>query len=172
MLSNGEHGRERGLVGARREPFVSVDNPLVAVEYCGGLHLGGIGSGDLWFGEPDRRVHLARNQRFQETLSLLVAGVEMQHDRVLHRQAADCPLAPVRATDHLVEVDEVHERQTAATDFFWMAECPQPCVFALLFQGRSGRLAGLVVTHQCWLFGNDDVVDERTHPSLEVPQFW
>ena len=133
-LGLGEHRGERGPRRAGREPLVAVDDPLVAVEVGRRLHAGRVAAGHLGLGQADRRVDVAGDERGQEPLALLVAGVQVEHDRVLHRGRPDGDLPVLGPADDLVEVDEVHERQAAAADLGRMSERPQPTGLGLGLQ--------------------------------------
>ena len=87
-----------------------------AAEHRPRLHQRRIGAGDFRLGEADRGVDVARHQGLQPALPLLLAGVQVEHDRVLHRRGTDGDLAVVGTADDLVQVDEGHQRQTAAAD--------------------------------------------------------
>jgi len=71
---------------------------------------------------PTERIDVAGHERREEPLALLRARVEVEHDGVLHAHGSDRELTVLRASDDLVQIDEVHERQTAAADLLRMAE--------------------------------------------------
>ena len=70
-----EDGGEGGAVGAGREPFVRVHDPVVAVEARRRLHEGRVGARHLRLGEPDRRIDLAGDERLEPALLLLRRAV-------------------------------------------------------------------------------------------------
>jgi len=115
-------------------------------------------------GQPDARVDLTGDQRLEEAFALLGTGVEMQHDRVLHRYRADGHLAILTTADDLVEIDEVHERQATAADLRGVAERPQVAALGLgfeLLQLVGGDKRVIAQKHR---FGRDHLaVDEVLH---------
>ena len=121
-----------------------VDHPLVAIADRGRLHLRRIAARHLRLRQPDGGIDVARHERLEKPLALLRAGIQVQHDRVLHADGADGELTVLRAADDLVQVDEVHERQAAAADLLRMAERPEPAALGLgLERGeRARRTAG------------------------------
>ena len=63
---------EGGPLGARREPLVAVDDPLVAVAHRARPQRRRIGAGNLRLGHREERAHLARDERLEPALLLLL----------------------------------------------------------------------------------------------------
>ena len=133
---------------AREAPDVNHLWPLMThsspSRYARRLHLRRVAAGDLRLGQAHRRELPAGDERGEVALALVVVGVQVQHDRVLHRRRADGDLADLRAADDLVEVHEVHERQPAAADLRRVPERPQAAGLGLGLElgDRPGRRAG------------------------------
>ena len=99
-----------GLLGARREELVAVDDPLVAVADRLTAEPGRVGAAVRLGHRVDHR-DLALEQRIEPPLLLLVRA---EHGEHVGLTAARCPRAgredvgcPVRAADHLVEEGQV-----------------------------------------------------------------
>ena len=60
-------------------PLASVDDHLVAVDDCGGLHVGRVGGGHAGLGHPEGAADPAVEQRLEPPLALRVGAVAQQH---------------------------------------------------------------------------------------------
>ena len=69
---------EAGAVGARREPLVRVDHPLVAVAHRAAAQERRVGAGDLGLGHAEERARLAGDERPQPALLLLLGPVQVE----------------------------------------------------------------------------------------------
>ncbi len=115
------HGHEEdqlGLLRARREELVAVDDPLVAVADRLTAEPGRVGAA-VRLGHREDHRDLALEQRIEPTLLLLVRAEHGEHVRLA---AARRPGAgredvgrPVRAADHLVEEGQVHFAEALPT---------------------------------------------------------
>src|ERR1700733_8383213 len=53
-----DHQDDVGAGRIRGKPLVAVDDPVLAVEYGGGVDDGGVGAGKKWFGQCERTGYL------------------------------------------------------------------------------------------------------------------
>ena len=74
-IGDAHDDRHRGAHGARGEPLVAVDHPLVAVELGAGLERGRVGARDLGLGHREAAADLAVQQRLEPFLALLLRAV-------------------------------------------------------------------------------------------------
>jgi hypothetical protein len=170
-LGVAEHGGEGGDVGSAGEPLVAVDHPLVALESGRGLHQRRVGARHLGLGEAHGGIDVTRHQRLEPALLLLLAPEQVQHDRVLHGERADGHLAVMGAPDHLVHVDEVHERESAPSDLLRVAECPETLLLGRSLELRHHLGGALALLVEDRLGGDHLLVDEPSEPLLELDDF-
>ena len=109
-IGHGHQQDQLGLLGARREELVAVDDPLVAVADRLAAEPGRVGAAVRLGHRVDHR-DLALEQRVEPPLLLLVRAEHGEHVRLA---AARCPGAgredvgrPVGAADHLVQEGQV-----------------------------------------------------------------
>ena len=136
-IRDGEHDPEAGSLGARREPLVPVDHPLVPVEDGTGAQCRRVRAGDLGLRHGEERPHLAGDQRREKPLALVVRAIEMEDLGVpgVGCLAAEDELRPERPADLLVHAGIGEEAESRPTRRRRDVRRPQT--------GRLGTLAEL-----------------------------
>ena len=122
--------REAGALRARREPLAPVDHPLVAVAHGPRLQPGRVRPGHVRLGHGEERPDLARNERTQPRLLLLVRAEQVQDLAVarVRRLAAEDELGPDAAPDLLVQVRVGEEPLPGPARLGRQVRCPQTVV--------------------------------------------
>ncbi len=132
-VGHGHHDRERRAVGRGGEPLLPVDHIVVTVGDGGRPHHHRVRTGHLRLGHREAAADLALDQRAQESLALLVGGVDVEDLDV----AGVGGLGP----EHQVAERAAPERlaQQAVLDH---AE-PQPAVLHRVVRRPEAHLANL-----------------------------
>ena len=127
-IGDGHDDPERSPLGARREPLVTVDDPLVAVAHCTRAERRRIGARHLGLGHREERAHLSSDERLEPALLLLVRPEPPQDLPVsrVGRLAAEDELTPERAADLLVQVRVDEEAPARAARLGRQVRRPQP----------------------------------------------
>jgi hypothetical protein len=178
-LGDQHRDREGRALGARAEPLVPVDDPLVTVGNRGRPQPGRVGAGHLRLGHREERADLAGDQRHQPALALLL-GAELVEDLGVARVgslAAEDQRRPVASPDDLVQVGVGKEAEAGPARLGADERRPQPgrlrpCPEVLEQRLRLAVLAGqrpLVRVHVLVHEGSDplaDLADLLGHPQL------
>ena len=154
-----------GPIGAGSEPFVAVDDPMIAVQHRRCLQLCRIGGGNLRLGHGKALAEFASYQGLHIVLFPFRRGVQLQHDGILQGVRAYGVRAQVRAANDLVDMHIIHERHALAANILGMAQGPQAGVLGLLLHRRQRGLAFRGVLIEALFQGIDHLFDEFLHPA-------
>ena len=161
---------EAGAVGARREPLVRVDHPLVAVPHGPAAQQRRVGAGHLGLGHAEERAHLAGDERREPALPLLLRPVEMQDLAVprVGRLAAEDQLGDEAAADLLVQIRVLEEAAAAAARLRRQVRRPEARLLRLLPQLADQRVRFVVLPEERRLVRVDVLLHERPNPRAAV----
>ena len=142
---------EVGAVGRRREPLVAVDDIVVTVLGCRGVHHHGIGPGHVRLGHRATATDLALDKRAEEALALLVGGVHVEDLDVacVGGLAPEHGVAKWRAAKRLGEHAVVDQAQAEPAVLDRVVRRPQLHLadHLLLLGDESRQRLGIAVEH-------------------------
>ena len=156
---------EARTVGARREPLVRVDHPVVAVAHRAPLQERRVGARDLGLRHAEERPRLACDERLEEPL-LLVGRAEQVQDLAvagIRRLAAEDQLRDEAAPDLLVQVRVLEEAAAGAARLRRQVRRPQVRALRLLLQLADERVGRLVLAKERRLVRIDVLLHEGAH---------
>ena len=137
-LGDGHDDEEVGDRGVRGEPLVAVEDPPVAVALCMRAQLGRVRARALGLGHREGRLEVARQQRVQPALLLLVGPGQREDLGVARvgRLVAERVGRERRRPQDLVHEAELDLAEALPAEVRRQVRRPQPAALDLLLQRR------------------------------------